>query len=225
MRPQNSKWRVPPKWTTPAMSKLCPACGGEKRIGSAEGYRACRRCRGTGDLLEARGIRGRMERMIFDTFEADIPLAKTAVEKCHTWAMAPKGILILTGTLGTGKTHLAVSIIRQAGGRYITLADMVAEIQVGYGHNALITDTEIVKALGAEPLLVLDEVGRQRPSEDARYQIQRVMDERYILERPTVLVSNLPPSEFGAVLGDHIADRLAENHQTVRFEWPSWRRA
>jgi len=166
-----------------------------------------------------------MDRMTFGTYEIYTPESKAAWEACKLWAEAPKGFLILTGKFGTGKTHHAVSIIRAAGGRYMTLADMVAEVQAGYGPKAQSTDTEIVKALGAEPLLALDEVGRQRPSEDARYQIQRVMDERYILERPTVLVSNLPPQSFAEVLGPQIADRLAECCQIVRYEWESWRRS
>jgi DNA replication protein DnaC len=165
-----------------------------------------------------------MAGMIFESYEPTCPAAKEAVAICQAWAAAPKGFLILTGTWGTGKTHHAISVIRQAGGRYMTLADMVAEIQAGYAPKAPATDTEIVKALGSEPLLALDEVGRQRPSDDARYQIQRVMDERYILERPTVLVSNLPPQNFAEVLGPQIADRLAECCVIVRYEWESWRR-
>lgn len=194
-------------------------------VSSGEGFRECRRCRGTGDLLGGRGIRGRFERMTFETYECDPEddIQMNVVAQCRAWASAPKGILILTGGFGTGKTHLAVAIIRAAGGRYLTLADMVAEIQGGY-RSKTETDTDIVKAIGSEPLIALDEIGRQRPSDDARYQIQRVMDERYILERPTVLVSNLPPDKFSEVLGPQIADRLAECHTTVRFDWDSYRR-
>lgn len=200
----------------------CSPCNTTGRIVAAGGARNCRRCRGTGSLLGSLGIRGRLRNMTFDSYEPTCDEANDVLAVCQEFVQSPKGILILSGSVGTGKTHLGVSVVRSIGGRYMTLAEMVTEIQDCYGKGR--SDLEKIRELGREKVLVLDEVGRQRHSEDAQYQIQRVLDERYIMETPTVLISNLFPDKFPGELGDYIADRLAEKCQVAKFGWGSWRR-
>lgn len=73
------------------------------------------------------------------------------------------------------------------------------------------------------PLLVLDEIGVSRGSEWEAEQLFTVVDERYRLERPTVVVSNLPAGEIKQLVGDRVYDRLREGAKVVPMNWPSHR--
>lgn len=200
----------------------CHACGRTGKVPSANGYRPCRKCRGTGDLLAALGLRGRLARMTFEGYMAESVGAMNAVRACHDWMEKPSGFLILHGGFGTGKTHLACAMVRELKGRYMTLSDMVSEIQATYSSRE--SDAEKIRELAREKVLALDELGQQKPSDDALLQVERVFEEVYIMETPMVLVMNVLPSDIGKILGPRIADRIAENYKLVPFAWDSYRR-
>lgn len=124
---------------------------------------------------------------------------------------------IFSGPSGTGKTHLGIAIAYRA-------------IQHGYearfvGADALIADlsraaTRGRLALALEPyvhppVLVLDELGYLSHAPDAANVLYRVVNERYLQQRPILLTTNKPLAALGDVLHDGdlaeaILDRLLE---------------
>lgn len=132
---------------------------------------------------------------------------------------------LFSGPSGTGKSHLAIAIAYRA-------------IQHGYearfvGADALIGELSRAAAKGRlepalEPflhphVLVIDELGYLSHAPDAANVLYRVINERYLAQKPMLLTTNKPLAALGDVLHDGdlaeaILDRLLERgvHFTMR---------
>jgi DNA replication protein DnaC len=60
-------------------------------------------------------------------------------------------------------------------------------------------------------------------TEAERLQLFEVIDRRYALSRPTVLLSNLVPGDIKAAVGERSYDRLREGAKMLKCNWPSHR--
>jgi DNA replication protein DnaC len=72
--------------------------------------------------------------------------------------------------------------------------------------------------------LVLDDLGRERPTEWAQETLYLVVNARYQECLATSLTTNLSPVELQARLGEPILDRFAETNYGYWCQWPSHRR-
>ncbi|MNI63073.1 DNA replication protein DnaC [compost metagenome] len=82
----------------------------------------------------------------------------------------------------------------------------------------------MIGELAGLDLLVIDEVGAQKGSEYELGLLHEVIDRRYQLVRPTVVVSNLAANTLGQFIGVRALDRLRQNGgQAVGFSWSSMR--
>lgn len=138
---------------------------------------------------------------------------------------------VFLGSTGTGKTHLAIGILRHivekgGTGYYTTAIDMLARIKATYGKQAEEDEGKVVQMLESVDMLVLDEVGRQRDTEYENTQLFRILDRRSANMRPTIVVSNLNKASLVAFLGEALVDRLRENGGAMlTFDWASQRSA
>ena len=71
---------------------------------------------------------------------------------------------------------------------------------------------------------MLDDIGRERPTEWAQETLYLVVNARYQECLATSVTTNLGPDELRARLGEPILDRLAETNQAYWCQWPSHRR-
>ena len=138
--------------------------------------------------------------------------------------------LILSGNVGTGKTHLASGmvqhVIRQFGAVavIVSAAEIIRIAKGAMVRGAEYTEHDVITELAGIDLLVIDEVGAQKGSEYELGLLHEVIDRRYQLLHPTVVVSNLPASALGQFIGDRALDRLRQNGgQAVGFSWSSMR--
>jgi DNA replication protein DnaC len=72
--------------------------------------------------------------------------------------------------------------------------------------------------------LVLDDLGRERPTEWAQETLYLLVNARYQECLATSLTTNLSPPELQARLGEPILDRLAETNRAYWCQWGSHRR-
>ena len=136
--------------------------------------------------------------------------------------------MIFFGTPGTGKTHLAcaiaIGIIKQGfAAKYITAFDLLNEISDTFRTKES-TRSVVDKYTGTD-LLVLDEVGIQYGKDHDSIWIYKVINSRYVNNRPTIVISNLDQAELEAFLGAPTYDRLQEGKgAAIPFYWDSYRR-
>lgn len=131
--------------------------------------------------------------------------------------------LVMLGKAGTGKTHLACSIIRETGGRYRTAPEIVEEIRRAKSFNSPDTEADILARYAKTSVLIIDEIGRGISAADEKYMLFMLINARYNTRRPTVLISNHTKKDFLAYIGTAAADRLVENAVMVEFNGESYR--
>ena len=145
-------------------------------------------------------------------------------------AMACGRSAILCGRTGTGKTHLAVAVLkhimeRRCKGVYTTTHAMLREVKDTWGKEATQTHMSAVRRYTHADLLVLDEVGVQFGSDAERIILFEILGTRYDLVLPTILISNLAKDDMAKFLGDRVIDRMRESGgKMIVFGWESHRR-
>ena len=158
------------------------------------------------------------------TNEMQTTAAKAATNFLHAVKCGEFKSLVMIGNAGTGKTHLACAIIREAGGKYRTAPDIVEEMRRSKSFTAAETEAEIIDYYGRVKLLVIDEIGRGISATDEKYVIYQLVNARYNTRKPTVLISNLGKSDFLQYIGVAAADRLVESAEICELKGESYRR-
>jgi DNA replication protein DnaC len=124
--------------------------------------------------------------------------------------------LTLFGVVGTGKTHIAVSIGWRwlANGRgvlYYQTEDLLDALRSGYskwqggdpdGYNIVL---QFAQHVG---LLILDDLGAHNETEWATSKLDQIVDYRYLHRKPLVATTNLALNRLPARIGDRLAEGL-----------------
>lgn len=140
--------------------------------------------------------------------------------------------MIMTGGVGTGKTHLAVAIARHVihghkmTAKYASINRVMVAIKSSFhGDSDGITQQDVYEILRQPDLLILDEVGAQQATEFEKLVMFDIVNARYEDVRPTILISNLSIKQVAECVGDRVIDRLRENGgKSFVFDWNSYRR-
>lgn len=142
-----------------------------------------------------------------------------------------KPFLVLAGTPGTGKTHLACAALqdlyerKNVRGQFWNCVDLIARYQATYdGERATESAAEVDETLARVPLLVLDELGAQRDSEDATLRVFRLIDLRYREQKPMIVTTNKSAGQLGE-MDPRLYSRLmdASVSELVTFNLPDYR--
>jgi DNA replication protein DnaC len=147
-------------------------------------------------------------------------------EQCNTGES-----LVMIGDVGTGKTHLAVGLLKHVvrsgkAARYCTVAELLREIRATWKGQGDRTETQMVEYFGSLPLLVLDEIGATNGTDNERVILFDVLNERYEKMLPTIVCGNVSAEELPKVLDERVVDRLRENGgRAAIFTGQSHRRA
>lgn len=183
------------------------------------------------DKLERYQKSGVPERYFFeslDTYKINNDMQATAAKATTNYLHAVKcgefKSFVLIGNAGTGKTHLACSIVREAGGKYRTAPDIVEEMRRAKSFTSNDTEADIIKNYGHVPLLVIDEIGRGIAAADEKYMLYQILNSRYNTRKPTVLISNHKKADFLQYIGVAAADRLVESADIWELNGESYRR-
>ena len=158
------------------------------------------------------------------TNEMQATAAKAATNFLHAAKCGEFKSLVMLGNAGTGKTHLACAIIREAGGKYRTAPDIVEEMRRAKSFTANDTEAEIIDYYGRVKLLVIDEIGRGIAATDEKYMLYQIINARYNTRKPTVLISNFTKADFLQYIGVAAADRLVESGDIVEMNGESYRK-
>ncbi|HEY7825473.1 MAG TPA: ATP-binding protein [Candidatus Acidoferrales bacterium] len=207
----------------------------------------------------------------FENYEVDNDIEKAPREQLEAWnrslaqaklvvqgfaAEFPVGSehgLLLMGPCGVGKTHLAVSalkeiILRGHSGLFYDYREMLKEIQDSYNSESEATEMGVLEPVLKTEILVLDDVGSSKPSLWALETVGHVLNSRYNEKRVTLLTTNFLDSDGVATsslaaparsaglraplledsltdrVGRRIRSRLYEMCRTIEISAPDYRK-
>lgn len=191
------KCHTPKQVRSPLNGQLIPClCDCEAKALEAQ-ERAERRARWENRLAEMRraGIYNPEYRKM--TFERDDGKNATVSSLCRSYVQNWEQMerdnagLLLYGNTGTGKTFMACCIAnalidRGIGALVTTMDRLIGAMRENYEANK----ADILERIQSIPLLVLDDLGRERSTEYVCEKIDEIVDARYTAGRPTIVTTN-----------------------------------
>ncbi|HXX71837.1 MAG TPA: ATP-binding protein [Candidatus Acidoferrum sp.] len=207
----------------------------------------------------------------FDNYEADNEIENVSREQSSAWnrslsqaklvvrrfaeefspvrEVESEHGLLLMGPCGVGKTHLAVSALKQIvlrgyRGLFYDYRELLKAIQDSYNPESQTTEMSVLEPVLQAELLVLDDVGSSKPSLWALETVGHILNTRYNEKRVTLLTTNFldadasEPTTARAVgvrpaaiddsltdrVGKRIRSRLYEMCRTVEIFAPDYRK-
>lgn len=141
------------------------------------------------EWLEKIGVKKDYAHVTLDNYNAITESQKEALTACRMIFDGDIKKLVLLGSNGVGKTHLASALVKMMNGRIITAYEMFALYRSCFsGRN---DEVELLHRFQKYPLLVIDEFGRTKGSEAEENFLSAIIDARHSDGLPTVIISNL----------------------------------
>jgi DNA replication protein DnaC len=137
-------------------------------------------------------------------------------------------LVALVGGRGTGKTQMAVEIMRTAtemlrSARFCCALDFFIDVKGTYDTGGK-KEGDVLMEYSKPKLLVIDETQErgETPWEDRL--LTHLINRRYNEMKDTLLIANQRREEFLASVGPSIASRLVETGGTITCDWASFRK-
>jgi DNA replication protein len=151
----------------------------------------------------------------FKNFMQDEAGTLDAYQKAFEFVKNEDTALVFVGSTGVGKTHLAISALhehmsRGGSGKYIKESELVRQLASTKNFRATKSISELHREFAEDyTMLVLDEIGQYRMSDQDLSEIVDILDDRISNpEMKTIIISNLDWNEFKEKLGDRIISRI-----------------
>jgi DNA replication protein DnaC len=231
-----------------ATVEICSLCEGSGLRVAVENGRSmarqceCRASRRAARMIDRARIPRRYEHCTLDNYEllrnSDRSLSAAhlrARKFVEGYPVETAGTgLLLTGSIGVGKTHLAVGILqalvaeRGATGLFFDYRDLLKQVQNSYNQSVAATELEILRPVFEAEILVLDELGAAKPTDWVWDTVAHILNTRYNDRRTTIITTNYPnaaplgpePGSARAAmreetLGDRIGERMRSRLQEM----------
>jgi DNA replication protein DnaC len=180
-------------------------------------------------LIANAGGNRRMSSWSLTTYPDDAEGRRTkaaALDWLDRYTRGERPNMIAWGPVGTGKTSLCWSVIRQlceAGvwAKFVSFRQLLTELRRSYTNNVPCHELEQAERVS---VLALDDVGAERPTDWAVEQLAGLVEIRYQGRLPLLVSSNYDLAQLARrighddpVVGQRLVSRLAESSVQVRF--------
>jgi DNA replication protein DnaC len=152
-----------------------------------------------------------------------LDLARNAA---YNFANDQDGWLVLEGTYGCGKTHLAAAIGNERLNRgdlvlFITAPDLLDHLRSTYGPTSEVSYDQMFERIRDAQLLILDDLGAENPSPWAQEKLFQLLDYRYTRRLPTVITTNIDMDAFDPRIRSRLLDESFVRR--IRITAPDYR--
>jgi DNA replication protein DnaC len=153
-------------------------------------------------------------------------LDDAASEAFAEWvASSGKRNVMLLGPVGTGKSFAGFAFMRHVHACGVWRGAWTSTVRLMDRLRPSADDPVTVDRLARCDVLLLDDLGGEKPSEWVEERLFALFDERWQWERPTIVTSNLTPEKLRQVVGDRTYSRLQDDAIAVTLTGRDRRRA
>lgn len=183
--------------------------------------------------LRRAGNLEQLQRMTFDAFETQ-GLESTEASMhlqyllgiCREYAQRPSGWMLMRGTHGCGKTHLAAAIANHRVEQglpvlFEVVPDLLDRLRASYAPSSPVSYDEHFDLVRTVELLILDDFGTQNATPWAVEKLYQLLNYRYNAKLPTVITTNQTIGEMDPRLASRLGDRQLV--QMLDFYVPDFR--
>ncbi len=194
--------------------EICAKCfGAGMEVVAGKGARPCdcRKQKTHSNQLDKARIPKRYADCHFHSYRVLNPSQERAFKYASKLAMEYPAVergLLLMGTVGVGKTHLAVSILKGLTERgfnclFYESGSLLKEIQNSYNVYTQSSELKVLAPIFDAEVLVLDELGASKPTEWVRDTMANIINTRYNDKKLTIFTTN------------YLDDRRVEREETL----------
>ncbi|NDJ61341.1 MAG: ATP-binding protein [Chloroflexi bacterium] len=161
----------------------------------------------------------------FDNFRAELeyltPAQNQSLRLAHDgaqhFAQTLDGWLLLHGTYGCGKTHLAAAVANtrlELGEAvlFVTAPDLLDHLRSTYNPDAAIGYDVLFERIRGAPLLIIDDLGVENPSGWAQEKLFQLLNHRYSHRLPTVVTTNVELDRLDPRIRSRLLDQQVIHH-------------
>jgi hypothetical protein len=214
---------------------VCPDCGSEVEwnLNGILEWRMdfCAECRWREVQAEiARDLKKIMYRLGASHRFLDAKL--TDFNQAYQDAVKTEKGLYIVGSRGVGKTHLATALLRQMIFDHpraerihydilpaiVSVPELLMRIKATFNKESKETEDEVLDLYSDLRVLILDDLGTEKPTEWAISTLYLIIDRRYRDMRKTIITSNCSLDEIAERLDDRISSRIAEMCNVIRMK-------
>lgn len=223
----------------PEVCAVCFGTGMEIVPGKGARKCQCRQQKAHTNLLDKVRIPKRYEGCDFPYYEPQNDSQRTAFNFAVRLAMEYPAVdrgLLFTGTVGVGKTHLAVSILKGITEKgfscmFYEFGSLLKEIQSSYNSSTNTSEYSVLAPVFNADVLVLDELGAAKPTDWVLDTMMHIINTRYNDRKLTIFTTNYPDTRVNDReetledrIGVRLRSRLYEMCRTVVIEGRDFRR-
>jgi DNA replication protein DnaC len=164
----------------------------------------------------------------FFNFQIDSPTLKPSERESLQIALSiaarfadnPDGWLLLEGTYGCGKTHLAAAVgnARLLKGDlvlFITVPDLLDHLRSTFGPSSETGYDETFDRIRNAPILILDDLGAENASAWAQEKLFQLLNHRYSRRLATVITTNVDLDTFDPRIRSRLLDNTLINRSKI----------
>ena len=181
--------------------------------------------------IKESGIPKNYREVSFESYKVDgynDPRSEVKRE-CQQFLQTDKKNLVILGTTGVGKTHLASAMIRESlergkSAKYIKEGALLRLIKSTFGQKGK-TEQSIIDEFAGYDLLVIDEIGLSPWSEYNSQAITDIIDDRSNNGGKTVYLGNLDAETFKQHFNDQCLSRINSRKIILGLNTDDYRRS
>ncbi|HEV2799476.1 MAG TPA: ATP-binding protein [Pyrinomonadaceae bacterium] len=228
-----------------ASPETCPHCfGSGMEVIAGKGARPCicRKQGGRTRIIEGARIPRRYDGCSLQNYfpapnnGTQLKAFNYAFRLVREYPAVDRGLLFM-GTVGVGKTHLSVAILRGLMEKgvpkclFYEFGSLLKEIQDSYNPISKTSELRVLAPVYQAEVLVLDELGASKPTDWVRDTMMQIIGTRYNDRKLTIFTTNYLDARRAPTdetledrVGVRLRSRLFEMCKTVHIEGEDYRR-